>query len=69
MGGAIYTVSGMTCEHCVGSVRSEVGRIDGVTDVEVELATGRVTVTGSGPVDEALVRDAVTEAGYEPVSA
>ncbi|MGP3965299.1 heavy-metal-associated domain-containing protein [Nonomuraea sp. 3N208] len=65
MSSATYTVKGMTCGHCVGSVKSEVGKIAGVTDVDVDLATGKVTVTGNEPIDEALVRDAVEEAGYE----
>ncbi|MFF4773362.1 heavy-metal-associated domain-containing protein [Microtetraspora fusca] len=60
-----YTVTGMTCGHCVGTVTSEIGKVAGVTGVEVELATGKVTVTSDGPLDEALVRDAVEEAGYE----
>ncbi|MDP4505418.1 heavy-metal-associated domain-containing protein [Nonomuraea turcica] len=69
MTSATYTVSGMTCGHCVGSVKSEVGKIAGVTAVDVDLATGKVTVTGHAPIDEALVRDAVEEAGYELTSA
>lgn len=60
----IYTVTGMTCEHCVNAVRSEVRKLDGIETVDVELATGRVTVTGEGFVDE-QIRDAVNEAGYE----
>ena len=35
-----YTVKGMTCGHCVGSVTEEVGEIPGVTNVDVDLATG-----------------------------
>ena len=62
---ATYTVSGMTCGHCVASVRDEVGRVDGVTAVDVELATGTVTVESEGPVDPAAVAAAVDEAGYE----
>jgi copper chaperone len=58
-----YTVSGMTCEHCVGAVRSEVEKISGVDSVAVELADGRLTVTGDGYADE-QIRDAVYEAGY-----
>ncbi|MFD0683829.1 heavy-metal-associated domain-containing protein [Actinomadura fibrosa] len=65
MSTATYTVVGMTCGHCVSSVREEVGAIKGVTGVDVDLETGRVTVTSDGPVDTALVRDAVDEAGYE----
>ncbi|EME19535.1 heavy-metal-associated domain-containing protein [Rhodococcus triatomae] len=59
-----YTVTGMTCGHCVASVREEVGAVAGVTDVAVDLASGRLTVTSDVPVDEAAVRAAVDEAGY-----
>jgi copper ion binding protein len=59
-----YTVTGMTCSHCVASVSEEVGAIDGVTDVAVDLPTGAVTVTSNQPVDDAQVRAAVEEAGY-----
>ena len=63
-----YTVAGMTCAHCVGSVSSEVGALDGVESVSVDLASGRVTVTGSGYSDE-QIRAAVDEAGYQLASA
>ncbi len=57
-----YTVEGMTCEHCVASVTEEVSELDGVTDVAVDLESGRLTVEGD--VDTDAVRGAVTEAGY-----
>ena len=57
-----FIVEGMTCEHCVRSVTEEVSEVAGVTGVDVELASGRLTVAGY-PSDEA-VRDAVAEAGY-----
>ena len=60
-----YTVTGMTCSHCVSSVTAEVGRIPGVTAVQVDLASGSVAVTGDQPVDDAAVAAAVDEAGYE----
>lgn len=63
-----YTVTGMTCEHCVGAVRGEVGQIPGVTDVQVDLASGTVTVTSDEPVDVEAVRASVDEAGYELAS-
>lgn len=59
-----YTVSGMTCGHCVASVTEEVSEVPGVLDVQVDLAAGRLTVVGAEPVDPALVRAAVEEAGY-----
>jgi copper chaperone len=59
-----YTVVGMTCDHCVNAVSGELGQVPGVDAVDVDLPTGRVTVTGSGYTDE-QVRAAVDEAGYE----
>jgi copper chaperone len=59
-----YTVSGMTCAHCVTSVTEEITAIDGVTDVAVDLPTGTVAVTSDRPLDPAEVRAAVEEAGY-----
>ncbi|PXY27362.1 heavy-metal-associated domain-containing protein [Prauserella muralis] len=60
-----YTVTGMTCEHCVRSVTEEVGAIEGVTDVAVDLPTGKVTVTSTREIGAEHVRAAVEEAGYE----
>jgi copper chaperone len=59
-----YTVQGMTCSHCVLSVREEVSEVPGVSAVDVDLASGRLTVTGDD-VDEQAVRAAVAHAGYE----
>jgi copper chaperone len=58
-----FTVHGMTCFHCVLSVREEVAEVAGVTSVDVDLASGRLTVTGQAS-DVALAA-AVAEAGYE----
>lgn len=69
MSTATYTVTGMTCGHCVSSVTEEVSEVPGVTDVEVELATGLVTVTSERDVDADAVRAAVEEAGYKVVGA
>jgi copper chaperone len=65
MSTSTYTVTGMTCSHCVASVSEEVGALDGVTDVAVDLPAGAVTVTSAEPIDEARVRAAVEEAGYQ----
>ena len=59
-----YTVTGMTCGHCVASVTEELLEVDGIETVEVDLATGAVTVTSAGPVERADVAAAVDEAGY-----
>lgn len=62
----VFTVTGMTCGHCVSAVTEEVGKVNGVTGVDVQLDDGRVAVTGDG-VDDAQVRAAVDEAGYAVV--
>ncbi|MBF6100155.1 heavy-metal-associated domain-containing protein [Nocardia cyriacigeorgica] len=59
------TVTGMTCGHCASSVREEVGKIDGVTSVGVDLASGLVTIDSAAPVDRDAIAAAVDEAGYE----
>ncbi len=59
-----YTVTGMTCGHCVASVTEEVQEIPGVEDASVVLETGALTVTSTEPIDDATVRAAVEEAGY-----
>ena len=61
---ATYTVTGMTCEHCVASVTEEVSEIAGVENVDIDLATGSVTITSSTPLEDDAVRAAVEEAGY-----
>jgi copper chaperone len=65
MSQSTYTVTGMTCEHCVASVTEEISEIAGVSAVDVELSTGAVTVTSTEPIAETDVRAAVEEAGYK----
>lgn len=60
-----FTVTGMTCGHCVASVTEEVQEIAGVEDVAVDLPTGAVTITSAAPLDESAVKAAVEEAGYQ----
>ena len=60
-----FTVTGMTCGHCVASVTEEIGEIPGVESVDVVLDSGAVTVTSSQPLEEQSVRTAVEEAGYQ----
>ncbi len=62
-----YTIKGMTCGHCVNSVGTELGRLVGVSDVQVDLTAGTATVTSDEPLDPRAVRGAVDEAGYEVV--
>ena len=60
-----YTVTGMTCGHCVASVTEEVQEIAGVEGVDVVLETGQLTVTAEPDIDDAAVKAAVEEAGYQ----
>jgi copper chaperone len=63
-----YTVTGMTCAHCVSSVTGEVAKVVGVHNVDVDLASGTVAVSGEGFTDE-QIREAIDEAGYALVDA
>ncbi|HEX6876129.1 MAG TPA: heavy-metal-associated domain-containing protein [Nocardioidaceae bacterium] len=61
-----YSVTGLTCGHCVHAVTSEIEELDGVSDVSVDLVAGgasQVTVTSGQPLDEAQVAAALDEAG------
>jgi copper chaperone len=62
------TVTGMTCGHCAASVREEVGEIAGVTAVDVDVASGVVTIDSNTPVSTDAIRSAVEEAGYQLAS-
>lgn len=62
-----YSVSGMTCQHCVNAVTEELSKLDPVDDVQVDLGAGTVTVTSEETVDREVVRAAVDEAGYDLV--
>jgi len=59
-----YTVPAMHCGHCERAVKEEVSAVDGVSEVAVDLDTKRVTVRGQA-FDDAAVRAAIAEAGYE----
>jgi copper chaperone len=59
-----YSVPGMHCGHCVAAVEQELSGVAGVESVEVDLATKLVVVTGD-ELDDALLRAAIDEAGYD----
>ena len=59
-----YSVPGISCGHCRTAITSEVSGVPGVSAVDVDLAGKVVTVSGTG-VDDAAVRDAIDEAGYD----
>lgn len=66
----VMNVQGMTCNHCVMSVKGAVKGISGVHDVEVDLSSGKVTVQFEGDESEKLnqFKDAIEEQGYDVVN-
>jgi copper chaperone len=60
-----YTVTGMTCEHCVRAVTAELSTIHGVSSVAIDLPAGAVSVQSVAPLDSGAVRTAVEQAGYQ----
>jgi len=60
-----FTVVGMTCDHCVRAVSAELHALPGVSQVDVDLDSGAVTVESAEPLDRPSVAAAVEEAGYE----
>ena len=60
-----WTVTGMTCGHCVAPVTEELQEVPGVEDVAVTLETGEVVVTSVEPLTREAVEGAVGEAGYQ----
>ena len=59
-----YTVAAMHCGHCKTAVTEEVSSVPGVESVVVDLDSKRVEVTGTA-LDDAAIRAAIDEAGYE----
>ncbi|MEU1689254.1 heavy metal-associated domain-containing protein [Micromonospora sp. NPDC005707] len=62
-----YQVSGMTCGGCAKKVTGHVSEITGVNDVQADVAAGIITVLSDGPLDTAVVRAVVQQAGYQLV--
>ncbi|MBH5336093.1 heavy-metal-associated domain-containing protein [Streptomyces pactum] len=61
----VYLVAGMTCGHCRTTLTREIGAVEGVVSVEVDLSAGQVTVVSTGEPDDAVIAGVVDEAGYE----
>lgn len=60
-----FKVVGMTCEHCVRAVTDELSKLHGVTNVEIELAPGLITLSSENALPPSVLAAAVEEAGYE----
>jgi len=59
-----YDVVGMTCDHCVRAVTTEVSALNGVAEVHVDLPSGQLRITAEQTVPTAKIREAIEEAGY-----
>jgi copper chaperone len=68
MTSTVITVTGMTCSHCVQAVQTEIGKLAGVSGVDVDLDTGTVTISGDSLPSSDALRQAVGDAGYELAS-
>ena len=64
----VMTIEGMMCHHCTGRVEKTLAAIEGVSAVEMSLEGKTATLTLSQEVEDKVLTDAVTEAGYEVVS-
>ena len=62
---ATYQVPGIHCQHCVDALTNEIGQLDGVHQVQVDLAAASVTVSSASPLDRAALSAAVYDAGYD----
>ena len=60
-----FEVVGMTCQHCVAAVTEELSGLPGVIGVDVDLGTGRASVTSTESLPGSQIDAAVAEAGYE----
>ncbi|MFI0470872.1 MULTISPECIES: heavy-metal-associated domain-containing protein [Saccharopolyspora] len=65
MSESTFVVKGMTCSGCMSKVTSAVTGVEGVTDVDVDISNGELTVVSASPVDPDAIRKAVNEAGYQ----
>ena len=64
---SVITVTGMTCEHCEKAVRAEISAIPGVSQVDVDVASGEVSILAEPAPERADLQAAVEEAGYQLV--
>jgi copper chaperone CopZ len=62
---SVITVTGMTCEHCEKAVRAEISAIPGVSQVDVDVASGEVRIRAEPAPERADLQAAVEEAGYQ----
>jgi copper chaperone len=59
------TIKGMSCQHCVMAVTKALNGIDGITDVKVNLESGKATFVETKSVDLETITAAIRKAGYD----
>ncbi|WP_027631775.1 heavy-metal-associated domain-containing protein [Clostridium hydrogeniformans] len=59
-------IEGMSCNHCVGHVKNGLMEVEGVTSVEVDLASKTATIEGE--ISDEKIKEVIDEVGYEVVS-
>jgi copper chaperone len=65
---SVVKVKGMTCQHCVMSVRKALNQLDGVENVNVDLQKGEVQFDNTKSLPTDRIEKAVKDAGYEVAS-
>jgi copper chaperone len=64
----IIAVDGMSCDHCADAIKTEIGKLPGVTGIDVDVAAGKATITAGPFPSDFELRAAVGEAGYQITS-
>ena len=66
--GSVLKVKGMSCQHCVMSVTKALGQLEGINNVQIDLAKGEVRFDNTKSIASDRIQKAITEAGYEVVA-
>lgn len=65
---SVLKVKGMSCQHCVMSVTKALAQLEGIKDVQVDLAKGEVRFDNTEGITSDQIQKAISDAGYEIVS-
>ncbi|MBM3123823.1 MAG: heavy-metal-associated domain-containing protein [Chloroflexi bacterium] len=61
-----YTIPAISCGHCVRTIETEVGELQGVQTVKADEATKKVVITFDTPADETKIKNLLAEINYPP---
>ena len=67
--GSVLKVKGMSCQHCVMSVTKALTQLEGIRNVQVDLAKGEVRFDNTKAIASERIEKAITDAGYEIIHA